>query len=77
MEASVDRYFSVGMAGCTGFGPAGVGLMAGSGMVGVTSAPASYAALKVVRGGVWGGRIRERESVSLSLSPPRDQKSEP
>ena len=46
----------VGLTGCTGAGPGGAGLMAGSGSVGVTTAPASFAVWKVVPGGVCGGR---------------------
>lgn len=52
----VVRGYFAGLAGCTGVGPGGVGLIGASGGVGVTSAPASFAALKVVPGGVGGGR---------------------
>jgi hypothetical protein len=53
----VKRGYFAGLAGCTGVGPAGVSLIGDSGGVGVTSAPASFAALKVVPGGVGGGRL--------------------
>jgi hypothetical protein len=55
-EKAVERGYFAGLAGCTGVGPGCVGLIGDSGCVGVTSAPASFAALNVVPGGVGGGR---------------------
>jgi hypothetical protein len=54
---SLRRVYLVGLAGSAGAGPGKGTLIDDSGWLGVISAPALFAALKVVPGGVCGGRL--------------------